>query len=46
MVRQETAANQQRGIGLPAIDTKRHSVWIQSNGHVIFDGTDYGVSAG
>ena len=46
MVRQETVANQQRGVGLPAIDTKRHSVWIQSNGHVIFDGTDYGASAG
>ena len=46
MVRQETVANQARGVGLPAIDTKRHSVWIQSNGNIIFDGTDYGVSAG
>lgn len=46
MVRQETVANQSRGIGLPAIDTDRHSVWILSDGTVIFDGVDYSRTAG
>ena len=46
MVRQETVAGQARGIGLPAIDTNRHSVWILSDGTVVFDGVDYSRTAG
>lgn len=45
-VRYETTTNQARLVALTSIDTKKHTLIIENDGTIYFDGYGYGKSAG